>query len=325
MVGATVTDDEAPVFYESLNEVILKRSLITIAKRRWRRAAVITLGWLLNWILFGGMLLLFAVYCCVLLQCASGRRAERLPPHVALVGALPLRAAGALPHLLLVRRAVVVRRRVPRQRLRRDDRQRPAALFDMFFIVLFTLAKVHSGVDIGNAILVLASVCSSASLASSSAPGSSHFSRSCRGRATYRPRRSRRASPSGSPSDASGSFGWGSSPSSLRRRAPPYPPRPHPPALRPPPHPPRSVARPRRRHAPQPRRRRAAGGGARRGVVAVAAPRSGIVLLQAARGIGARKRVGRRLKIQRRRQEGDARAEARPDEATRLARRRRPQ
>ena len=29
MVGATVTDDEAPVFsYESLNEVILKRSLI---------------------------------------------------------------------------------------------------------------------------------------------------------------------------------------------------------------------------------------------------------------------------------------------------------
>ena len=146
MVGATVTDDEAPVFsYESLNEVILKRSLIhTIAKRRWRRAAVIALGWLLNWILFGGMLLLFAVYCCVLLQCANAGDAQNAflltwlwsvlfrfalqePFLICCSFGVPLLFAGeCLANVCGEAIGNVL-----------------AAVFDMFFIVLFTLAKVR--------------------------------------------------------------------------------------------------------------------------------------------------------------------------------------
>ena len=72
------SNDDVQFSYASLNEMLLKRSLThALQKKQWRCAAIIALGWLINWALYTAMLCVFVVYCCVLLAVENAGDAQR--------------------------------------------------------------------------------------------------------------------------------------------------------------------------------------------------------------------------------------------------------
>lgn len=63
--AAARSAEERRFSYASLNEHLLVLSLRrSLARRDWRSAAAIATGWVLNWLLLGGLLFLFSVYGC---------------------------------------------------------------------------------------------------------------------------------------------------------------------------------------------------------------------------------------------------------------------
>ena len=72
------SNDDVQFSYASLNEMLLKRSLThALQKKQWRCAAIIALGWLINWALYTAMMCVFVVYCCVLLEVQNSSDAQQ--------------------------------------------------------------------------------------------------------------------------------------------------------------------------------------------------------------------------------------------------------
>ena len=137
-----------------------------------RCAAIISLGWLINWALYTAMMCVFVVYCCVLLAVQNPSDAQQAFLSSWLLSVLfrfalqardPVsdpasipafdpasrptsdrthasRAAGAGDRARLVRGPPPLRHRVHGEPVRRDRGQRPPVAFDTLFAILAKLA-----------------------------------------------------------------------------------------------------------------------------------------------------------------------------------------
>ena len=76
-VCTTVAACEAACEASNLGGCCYYKSGDDLCELQWRCAAIIALGWLINWALYTAMMCVFVVYCCVLLEVQNSSDAQQ--------------------------------------------------------------------------------------------------------------------------------------------------------------------------------------------------------------------------------------------------------